>query len=699
MRPITAAAVLAPSLAIGLAARGPAQSLTPQDLPVFGTGVQVVAVPVFVTDKSGRAVGGLTAADFDVEDQKRSVKVVAFEAVDASAPGPPAPNAGPLVQAAARRQLLFLFDLTFSSPVGLMKARDAATSLVRTNLAPGDLAAAATYGQSGVRILVGFTSDRGQLARAIEGLGLLDTPQSRDPFHLAWDLGLDLTRYAGDSSFPLPEQLVEQLRMLSRAESALYRQRVDSFIGGLGQLGQMLDGLQGRKHVLLLSAGFDQTVLLGEQGREQRESAQAIAEGRVFDVQGDRYFGDAKAREELQRLYQALGASDTVIHTIDVTGLAAAGSVEHAGWTRGRETLASLALNTGGRFVRDANDLAAGLKEVLDATRYYYVLAFEPSDRRGNGKLRKLSVKVKREGLSVSHRAGYFLHDPDRAKDSVAWQVQAAETIAKGLSGGPLGLRAVAIPYRDTTGHTRLAAVLEIDGGSLVATCGEEAKLEVYGYALDGAGRIYDVLAVSPAFDAGKAGASLRARGLQVITSFAVPDGPADLRFLVRDAVSGRAGSLRVQTLVPSFEDRGLALSPPLFVDDPRTRLVVAAPSRANPALEIPFRLGERPFTVDVLPTLARGRSREVCVIAWSGGRDRESPSYDVRAELVGLDGSHPVAVAGSVRVVRDADGFERFLMTVEPGAAPAGDYTLRVSFGDPTTGTVRSTEAPVRVE
>lgn len=27
-----------------------------QEVPVFGTGVQVVAVPVFVTDKDGRAV-------------------------------------------------------------------------------------------------------------------------------------------------------------------------------------------------------------------------------------------------------------------------------------------------------------------------------------------------------------------------------------------------------------------------------------------------------------------------------------------------------------------------------------------------------------------------------------------------------------------------------------------------------------------
>ena len=45
-----------------------AQQPTPQT-PVFGSDVRVVAVPVFVTDKGGRAVPGLSAADFEIEDQ------------------------------------------------------------------------------------------------------------------------------------------------------------------------------------------------------------------------------------------------------------------------------------------------------------------------------------------------------------------------------------------------------------------------------------------------------------------------------------------------------------------------------------------------------------------------------------------------------------------------------------------------------
>jgi hypothetical protein len=106
-----------------------AQAPKPQELPVFGVGVQVVAVPVFVTDKSGKAVPNLIAADFEIEDQGKKVPLVAFLAVDAESPMPPT-EAGTLLQAAARRQYLLLFDLTFSTPTGIMRARDAATTFV-----------------------------------------------------------------------------------------------------------------------------------------------------------------------------------------------------------------------------------------------------------------------------------------------------------------------------------------------------------------------------------------------------------------------------------------------------------------------------------------------------------------------------------------------------------------------------------------
>jgi VWFA-related protein len=680
-----------PLAALVLAAAAPlgSQPAPVQQLPVFGSGVTLVAVPVFVTDKNGKAVPGLTAADFEIEDQGRKVPIVGFEAVDArkAAPGG---DATALMQAASRRQFLLLFDLAFSAPTGIMKARAAAIRFVRESLAPTDLVAVATYGQAGVRVLLRFTSDRDQAARAIETLGVGEGERLRDPLNIAYDLGVSPS---GPGIGPPPddrlsEELIATARQISRAEQTQYRQRVDSFLGGLQNLGRMLDSVQGRKQVILLSAGFDSSILGGATGQEAADAAQAVAEGRLWDVQSDRQFGDATARQEIDAVFQALNASDTVIHSVDVTGMVAGAAVDEAQPThpaQGRDTLAQFAANTGGRFIKDANDLGAGLREVLDATSTYYVLAFEPNDAdKKRDRPHKLKVKVLRAGLDVSSRRAYLPPDPKRELDPASQQLQAAEAIAKGLTGGPIRLSAVAVPYRNAKGKVSLPVVLEIDGKTLLAGgATKQLRIEIFGYALGADGHVYDAVALAPTLDVAAGKASIETKGLQVLTAFAVPEGAIDLRFLVRDGASRRAGSLRLQLDVPAFKAGGPVLSPPIAMDDPHSRLVLPAASRALSALEIPFRLQDTPFTAELFPMLVNGAQREVCVIAWGGSaRFGTKSEFEVVAHLVDAAGaSIELPLAGPARVVPDNDGLQRYVLMLAPKSVPAGEYSLQISF------------------
>ncbi len=700
---------LAPAvLAIGLVAPLAAQSPRLPDAPVFGTEVSVVAVPVFVTDKADRAVPGLTAADFELEDQGKKMPLVAFLAIDATGAAPGA-EAGTLLQASARRQFLFLFDLTFSTPTGIMRARDAAIRLLRENLAPSDLAAVATFSQRGIQILVTFTPDRSQLERAITSLGLVETqPPARDKLSIAYDLGVP--RWGPGISTPpddaMTEYLIQMSRLMARGDQAQYRRRVDGFLDGLEQLTTTLDAVHGRKQVILLSAGFDSTVLGGARGQEAAEASEAVVSGRLWEVQTDRYFGDSAARDSLDKLFRTVAATDTVIHTLDVTGLDAGAGVADAlpqPIGRGRDTLAQLAVNTGGRFIGDSNDLQGALVELLEASRHYYVLAFEPLDPKGKpDRLRKLKVRVRGDGLSVSHRRGYVIADPKREPSPASAALQAAEAIAKGLSGGPIALSAVAVPYRNAEGRLSLPVILQVDGRALVrATKAKQLELEVFGYAFDAEGRVFDTLTLTPLVDLGAVRSVLETKGFQVITSFAVPEGAVDLRFVVREKATRRAGSLRLQLEMPAFAEERIVLSPPLAMDDPRARLVVPAPSRALPALEIPFRLAETPFTAEPLPTLANGARHDVCVMAWGGkARNGSEPAFEVEAQLLDVAGGlRDLPLSGPPRVMRDADGIERYVLTLAPSDYPPGRYVLRTNFRDPASGATGRSELAVRIE
>lgn len=161
----------------------PAKPQAKPSPPVFGAGVTVVTLPVFVTDKEGKPVGGLTAVDFEVQSEGKPVTLVGLEEIDATRPLSDLERLSPRLALAARRQFLLLFDLSFTSTTGIVRSREAVRQFVRERLSPAGLAAVATFSIiGGVKILVGLTSDRDQLEQAIDGLGLLDLQRKWDPF-------------------------------------------------------------------------------------------------------------------------------------------------------------------------------------------------------------------------------------------------------------------------------------------------------------------------------------------------------------------------------------------------------------------------------------------------------------------------------------------------------------------------------------
>jgi VWFA-related protein len=70
--------------------------------------------------------------------------------------------------------------------------------------------------------------------------------------------------------------------------------------------------------------------------------------------------------------------------------------------------LAQLANETGGFLIRDTNDAGSAFRRIEEDMRFYYLVAYSPSNENYDGRFRNVSVKVTRPGVHVQTRQGYF---------------------------------------------------------------------------------------------------------------------------------------------------------------------------------------------------------------------------------------------------------------------------------------------------
>jgi VWFA-related protein len=649
-----------------------------------------------VTDKDGRTVSGLTAQDFEIEEGGKSVAVQGFQAITGDADLQLPEGAGAAVTAlSSRRQFVFLFDLGLSSARNVERARAAARDFLDRYVQPRDLVSVVSAHPTGFKTLIGLTSDRFQIRQAIDALGRGDMARSRDPLGLLFDSNLAEFLEGPQTSTPADggregargnpvEDNRESASRLARSQQQLYVQQVTQFLSGFQNLGRALEAIRGRKNVILFSEGFDASAIMGARGQQQANAAAAVVGGQIQSVDSDAYFGSVTGQNAMDGMFAALRGSDVVVHAVDIGVLGGdMMALDQQGGNRFsgslQDSLATFAASTGGRYVRGANNLSAALKEIADSTKDYYVLAFAPSGE-SPGKPRKLRIRVKRDGLKVAHRPSYVPPDPKKP-DAARAGLQASEIVAKGITGGSLKISAFTMPYRSLEKGYGVPLVLQIAPEVMAETLKrKETGIEVFGYLLDATGAIRDYFRATPALDAAAVGDRVKSSGLQILTTFAAGEGPHEVRILVRDSVLGRFGSMRLALEVPALTT-GPFVSTPMFVDDPFRRVALPTVTQRRKEREIPFRIGDRPFTVESDPVLKKGAAREVCLFV----RPASGRAPEVTASLIGEDGIAIPVAAENVRVVRDADGFDRLVFSLKAQNLQPGPYTLEIAAAGAT--------------
>ena len=190
-----------------------------------------------------------------------------------------------------------------------------------------------------------------------------------------------------------PGMIPEVVRMRAREVHQLASSRNRITLELMRRVIESMADIKGRKSMVLVSQGFVYDVQL-------KFMKDVTLASRRHNV--PIYFIDTRGLQGLPEAFTAafgrpIEAQDAVAVLADLT--------------REAEGAEALALDTGGFVVKNSNDLSGGISRVSSESRAYYLLGYNPTDLRRDGKFRKIEVKIrppKSKGLSVRARRGYY---------------------------------------------------------------------------------------------------------------------------------------------------------------------------------------------------------------------------------------------------------------------------------------------------
>lgn len=618
-----------------------------QERPQFRTTVEVVQLQVSIADARGDHVPNLKREDFVLRVNGRVRDLTTIYEVDLRQIQPDE-DEDRFIPAGGWRQFLLFFDFSFTTKRGVLRAQEAATEFVQMHLHPKDLVGVATYSTvGGLQLVSPFTADRGQVLDAIRGFGLNRAQFIVDPAGFALRpmadaVALETSGTFGASDLNASRQQLQTLitqRLeasfldASRADFRRYREEAINYVDQLADLGDLLTATRGRKHVLLFSSGFDDTVLTGQTLDELSNDAAMLQAGQAFNINMESRFGSADLRRSLEDAMKSLQASDTIVHAFDVGGLVAGGNDDTFGTIKGgKQALSFIADGTNGTVTWNANDLTPFLATLAEETSRYYVLAYpkHPDDPP----VVELDVMVRKPGVRVTAAPRRFAPPPAYADmDEAQRQLQLAEYISKGIEEENMTFDVRAIPFAGDRRINRVAVVVEIPYAQLqelAAIRGDGAtEIDLLGYVMDANGQMRDLFSRRVKLDMNRMVGRLEGLPFRYYDLLWAPPGEQQVRVLVRDTKVGLLSTRTLQIDVPSYHNApGVVVSGPVPLDWDHPGLLMRGLDASAPPVHrkggpvgYPFTLGDQELTPQVYTLTERGGSCHFMLVAHNLGR------------------------------------------------------------------------------
>lgn len=533
-----------------------------------------VRVPVHVLDR-GKPVRGLRAADFELLVGGERQEIVDFGVLDLSGSTATEVNSTTRLPAAARRHFLLAFDAASEGPGTLSRARTIAHRFVREGLHPADLIGLVTLSESHrPQFALGFTSDRRAIATSIDvvtgrepanlitdPLGLMVRPAHSTPGRRARnkpDPGepylaeLKRVRTAGAYAADMSDWGDDLLSEAERTDRQAALARLLGLSGSMTELARMLRYAPGRKHIVFLSEGFDDSMLVGLGGSSEHQRSRieemnrAVEDGEIWKIDTDQRWGNDAAQSSFDQMLVEFTRSNSVIHAVDTRLDSSDGQMG----SRSRNGLFQLATGTGGNYLAGGGDLERVLTSLHDTTSVTYLLSFSPPPVKRGNRAGRLRVRL-RNGVAgrVLHSQSFFEPSYSEPASPAQRRLFRASRIVGGQVGGdfPSSLRV------GKAIHEESHASVEV---SVVAPVSSAPAAEIYVYALTVDGAVGDYFARAVSLDGDRLTAE-PGRSFRIEGRLRLAPGQYRIRSLVLHPTTGASSLATAEIEVSSADASG----------------------------------------------------------------------------------------------------------------------------------------------
>jgi VWFA-related protein len=660
------------------------------------TSTQLVVETVIVNDKNGNPVTGLTAGDFTVAEDGVPQEVSFFEfqrlpdaagAAPLPEPGRPkllaklprtqiAPEAPGKVRYDDRRLLALYFDMTAMPPPDQLRALQAARSFVRTQMTASDLMAILMFSGGAVRVLVDFTGDRDRLLSAIE---TLIVGESEDPLETAEENAADTGAAFGqdDAEF----NIFSTDRQLSAIQTAV----------------KMLETLSEKKLLIYFASGLR---LSGIDNQAQLHATINAA------IRAGVSFWPVDARGLLAQAPMGDASKGSPGGASMYTGAAAMAMMTSL--QRSQDTLWAMAADTGGKAMLNSNDLAAGIVQAQQSISSYYILGYYTSNQALDGKFRRIRISLN-NGMSagLEYRQGYYAGKQFDKFTAADKERQLEEAL---MLEDPITELTIAMEidyFQLNRAEYYVPLVVKIPGRELaLARRGgyEHTRIDFIGEVKDEFGTtIQNVRDKVDVKLSGSTAAELAKRPIQYDTGFTLLPGGYKIKFLARDAETGRIGTYQTTFTIPNLnkEEKGIPISSVVLSSqrmDLRDALYNAAKDRDREKAD-----AVNPLVQDgqkLIPSVTRvfNKARDMYVFLQAYDRTLEG-SQPMVAYVTFYQGqtkafeTPPLAVTDPPHPTSKAVNL-RFSLPL--GKLPPGEYLCQVTVVSPSAQKAAFWQAPV---